>query len=153
LESQVSTFHARGAGTHAVSRAQLWSGRIASGFVSLFLLVDGGLRVAGFAPYVEGLTQFGVPKELALWIGLSLLVSTVLYVVPRTAVLGAILVTGYLGGATAIQARMSSRWFLFPIALGVLAWAGLWLRNGALRAWIPLVRRSGGVTPSASGTA
>lgn len=143
MEAQTRSAHGQRVdrAVDVVSRAHLWAGRIASGFVSLFLLVDGGLRLVGFAPYVEGLTQFGVPAWLAPWIGLSLLVSTVLYVIPRTAILGAILVTGYLGGAAAIQARMSSGWFLFPVALGVLAWAGLWLRDGALRAWIPLVRK------------
>ncbi len=141
MEAQTAT-HARSASqaARATSRAELWTGRIASGFVSLFLLLDGGLRLVGFAPYVEGLTKFGVPAELAPWIGLSLVVSTLLYVLPRTAILGAILVTGYLGGAAAIQARMSSAWFLFPIALGVVAWAGLWLRDGSLRAWLPVVR-------------
>src|SRR5436309_13383298 len=94
------------------SRGQLWTGRILSGLVSLFLLVDGGARLAGFAPYVEGLTKFGYPVTLAPWIGLSLLLSTVLYAVPRTMALGAILVTGYLGGATATQVRVGDPWFL-----------------------------------------
>jgi len=73
------------------------TGLVLSGLVSLFLLIDGGARLVGFAPYVEGLTKFGYSPTLAPWIGLSLLLSTVLYVVPRTTVLGAILVTGYLG--------------------------------------------------------
>src|SRR5207249_8810731 len=100
------------------SRGKLWTGRILSGLVSLFLLVDGGARLAGFAPYVEGMTKFGFPSGLAPWVGLTLLISTVLYVIPRTAVLGAILVTGYLGGATATQVRVGDPWFLFPVVLG-----------------------------------
>jgi hypothetical protein len=115
------------------------TGLALSGLVSLFLLVDGGARLAGFAPYVEGLTKFGYPAALAPWIGLSLLVSTVLYVVPRTTALGAILVTGYLGGATATQVRVGDPWFLFPVALGVMAWAGLWCRNARVRALLPLM--------------
>ena len=115
------------------------TGLVLSGLVSLFLLIDGGARLAGFAPYVEGLTKFGYPVTLAPWIGLSLLLSTVLYTVPRTMVLGAILVTGYLGGATATQVRVGDPWFLFPVALGVMAWAGLWCRNARVRALLPLM--------------
>ena len=115
------------------------TGLVLSGLVSLFLLIDGGARLAGFAPYVEGLTKFGYSPALAPWIGLSLLVSTVLYAVPRTMVLGAILVTGYLGGATATQVRVGDPWLLFPVALGAMAWAGLWCRNARVRALLPLM--------------
>jgi hypothetical protein len=115
-------------------------GLVLSGLVYLFLLVDGGARLIGFAPYVEGLTKFGYGVGLAPWIGLSLLVSTILYLVPRTTVLGAILVTGYLGGATATQVRIGDPWFLFPAALGVLAWAGLWCRSSRLRDLLPLMK-------------
>lgn len=119
----------------------IWTGRILSGFVSLFLLVDGGARLAGFAPYVEGMTRFGYPAQLAPWVGLTLLICVALYVLPRTAILGAILVTGYLGGATATHVRVGDPWWLFPVALGVMVWGGLWLRNGALREWIPVMKR------------
>ena len=116
------------------------TGLVLSGLVSLFLLIDGGARLVGFAPYVEGLTKFGYSPTLAPWIGLSLLVSTVLYAVPRTMVLGAILVTGYLGGATATQVRVGDTWFLFPVALGVMGWAGLWCRSPQIRGLLPLMR-------------
>jgi hypothetical protein len=109
-----------------------------TGFVGLFCLVDGGLRVAGFRPYVEGLTQFGYGTWLAPWIGLALLVPTILMLIPRTAVLGMILVTGYLGGATATQVRAEDPWFLFPVVLGAMAWLGLYLRDTRVRALIPL---------------
>ncbi len=122
------------------SRGPLWTGRILSGLVSLFLLVDGGGRLAGFAPYVEGLTKFGYPADLAPAIGLTLLIATLLYSFPRTAVLGAILVTGYLGGATATQVRVGDPWFLFPVALGAMAWGGLWFRYGRVRELIPVMR-------------
>lgn len=116
------------------------TGLVLTVLVSLFLLVDGGARLAGFAPYVEGLTRFGYSAALAPWIGLSLLLSTILYTIPRTTVLGAILVTGYLGGATATQVRVGDPWFLFPVVLGVLAWGGLWCRSPRIRELLPLVR-------------
>src|SRR5512138_3959476 len=105
--------------------------------VALFLLVDGGARVAKFGPYVEGLRQFGYDASLAIPIGLTLVVCTILMLIPRTAVLGSILVTGYLGGATAVHVRVNNLWFLFPVALGVMIWLGLYLREPALRALVP----------------
>jgi hypothetical protein len=119
----------------------LWSGPVMSGFVALFLLVDGGARLAGARPYVEGMTKFGWDVGLASWVAMSLLVPTILYLFPRTAVLGVILITGYLGGATATQVRVPDPWFLFPVALGAVAWGGLWLRDSRLRALLPLTRR------------
>jgi hypothetical protein len=71
------------------------------------------------------------------WIGLALLVCTITMVIPRTAALGCILVTGYLGGAAATQVRMQDPWFLFPVALGVMSWLGLYLRDARVRALIP----------------
>lgn len=109
-------------------------GWILTALVGSFLLFDGGARLAGFAPYVEGMTKFGYPASLAPWIGLTLLVSTLLMLVPRTAVLGSILVTGYLGGATATHMRIHDAWFLFPVVLGAIAWLGLYLRNEKVRA-------------------
>jgi DoxX-like protein len=84
--------------------------------------------------------KLGYAVSLAPWIGLSLLVSTILYAVPRTAVLGAILLTGYLGGAVATQVRVGDPWFLFPAVIGALAWAGLWCRSARLHDLLPLVR-------------
>jgi hypothetical protein len=121
---------ARGTGRHRIERCPMTAssdprpesagtrrtGLVLSGLVSLFLLADGGARLAGFAPYVEGLTKFGYAPTLAPWIGLSLLLSTVLYIAPRTSVLGAILVASYLGGATATQVHVGDPWFLFPVA-------------------------------------
>jgi hypothetical protein len=108
-------------------------GWVLTGFVELFLLLDGGARLAGFAPYVEGMTEFGYAASLAPWIGLVLLVATILMLIPRTAVLGCILVTGYLGGATVTQVRAQDAWFLFPVLLGAMSWLGLYLREPRLR--------------------
>ena len=115
------------------SRGMFLTGWVLTGFVGLFLLVDGGARLAGFAPYVDGMTKFGYSASLAPPIGLVLLVCTITMLVPRTAVLGCILVTGYLGGAVATQVRVNDAWFMFPVALGVLAWLGLYLRDARLR--------------------
>ena len=119
------------------SQGVVRTGWVITGFVGLFLLVDGGGRVAGFAPYVEGMTKFGYSASLATPVGLALLASTILMLIPRTAVLGCILVTGYLGGATATQVRAQDPWFLFPVVLGVLSWLGLYLRDSRLRDLLP----------------
>ena len=126
------------AATPATGRGMLLTGRIISGFASVFLLMDGVLRTVRFAPYVEGTVQFGYPEHLATPIGLTLVICTLLYLVPRTAVLGAILLTGYLGGATASHVRVENPFFLFAAVFGVLVWTGLYLREPRLRA---LIRR------------
>ena len=118
------------------------TGWVLTGFVGLFLFVDGAARLAGFAPYIEGTTKFGYAAWMAPWIGITLALSAVLMMIPRTAVLGCILVTGYLGGATATQVRAQDPWFLFPVALGALCWLGLYLRDASVRALLPLAARS-----------
>ena len=95
------------------SRGMFRTGWVLTGFVGLFLLVDGGARLAGFAPYVDGMTKFGYAVSLAPWIGLVLLLSTIMMLIPQTAALGSILVTGYLGGATATQVRDRTHGFCF----------------------------------------
>jgi hypothetical protein len=114
------------------------TGRAISGFAAAFLLFDGGARLVRFGPYVEGTVQFGYPGHLAAPIGLVLVIATLLYVIPRTAVLGAIVLTGYLGGATASHVRVEDPFFLFAAVFGVMVWAGLYLREPRLRALIPL---------------
>jgi hypothetical protein len=117
------------------------TGLVLSWLVILFCLFDGGARVVGFAPYVEGLSKVGYDPALAPWIGLSLLISTILFAIPRTTVLGAILVTGYLGGAVATQVRVGDPWFLFPAVMAALAWAGLWCRSPGIRELLPVLGR------------
>jgi hypothetical protein len=119
------------------SRGMRRAGFVLTGFVGVFLIVDGGARLAGFAPYVEGMTKFGYAASLAPWIGLVLLLCTITMLIPRTAALGCILVTGYLGGAAATQVRVQDPWFLFPVVLGVMSWLGLYLRDARVRALIP----------------
>ena len=113
------------------------AGWILTGFVGLFLFVDGAARLAGFAPYVEGTTRFGYAAWMAPWIGVTLAVFTILMVIPGTAVLGSILVTGYLGGAASTHVRAQDPWFLFPVALAAIIWLGLLLREPRLRALVP----------------
>ena len=114
----------------------VWAGRIISGLLVLFLLPDSIIKVLRLDTAVEGTVELGYPDSVVFWVGLILLVSTILYAIPRTAILGALLLTGYLGGATATQLRLEDPWFLFPVALGVLAWAGLLLRDSRLRALV-----------------
>jgi hypothetical protein len=119
-------------------KTMLWTGRIISALIVLFMIFDGGIKVMKLAPAVEGTVRLGYPAALVVPIGIAALVSVVLYAIPRTSVLGAILLTGYLGGATATQVRVQDPWFLFPIVIGVLVWAGIFSRDDRLRTLIPL---------------
>ncbi|HEX7241795.1 MAG TPA: DoxX family protein [Longimicrobiaceae bacterium] len=124
-----------------VSRGKLRTGRALSTLVVLFLLMDSGVKLVQAAPAVEATAQLGYPGSTVLPLGLLLLACTVLYVVPRTAVLGAVLLTGYLGGAVASHVRVENPLFshtLFPVYLGVLLWGGLDLRDARVRALLPL---------------
>ena len=125
------------------SSKALWTGRILSGLVVLFLLVDAGFKLIKPlpAPAVQAFGQLGYPVGLAAGIGILLLACVALYAVPRTSVLGAILLTGYLGGAVASHVRVGDPWFshaLFPVYIGLLVWGGLYLRDERVRALIPL---------------
>lgn len=128
--------------TAAVSRRTLWLGRVISGLVILFLLFDGAMKLVKPAVVVEGTVRLGYPEYTIVPIGIVLLISTIFYAIPRTSVLGAILLTGYLGGAVATHVRVGSTEFekLFPIIMGVFVWGGLYLRNAQLRRLIPLHR-------------
>jgi hypothetical protein len=114
-----------------------WAGRIMSGIVIAFLLIDGAVKALDLAVVGETLNQLGYPASLARGLGVLTLLIAVLYAFPRTAFLGAVLLTGLLGGAMATHLRVGSPLFthlLFGLYLGVLAWAGLWLRDARLRA-------------------
>jgi hypothetical protein len=124
--------------TDPASKMRLWAGRIISALPVLFLLFDSIVKVMRLAPALEGTARLGYPKSLVLEIGLVELVCVVLYVIPRTSILGAILLTGYLGGAIATQVRLEDAWFVFPIAIGVLIWGGLFLRDDRLCGLIPV---------------
>jgi hypothetical protein len=121
-----------------ISRGSLWTGRVLSAVVFLFMLFDGGIKVLRLAPAVEGTARLGYPVNLVLPIGLVALVCAFLYAIPRTSILGAVLLTGYLGGATATQVRLLDPWFFFPVVIGVMVWVGPFLMDERLRALIPL---------------
>jgi hypothetical protein len=120
------------------SKAGVWAGRIISALV--VLLFDSSIKVLKLAAAVEGTVPAGYPASVVRPIGIVLLACILLYVIPRTAILGAILLTGYLGGATASMVCLSNPGFLFPVAVGVLAWLGIFLRDAQLRVLIPLRR-------------
>jgi hypothetical protein len=130
----------------SVAKKQLWAGRIMSALPALFLLVDGGMKLVKPAPVVEATVRLGYPESVIFSLGMVLLACTVVYLIPRTSILGAILLTGYLGGAVATQVRVGEGWFpiFFPVILGVLVWGGLFLRDEQLR--ILLVTRRGPIT-------
>ena len=127
--------------TAPVSKKMLWTGRIMNALVVLFLLMDGVMKLINPAPVVEGMTKLGYPLSLTSVIGIVLLVCVVVFAIPRTSILGAILLTGYLGGAVASQLRVGLPLFsnvLAPVYMGVLTWGGLFLREPRLRALFPL---------------
>src|SRR5215469_5140016 len=119
------------------SKAKLWTGRVITIFTVAFLLFDTMVKVLNLPVAVEGTVRLGYPVRLVMYIGIVELVCLGVYLYTRTAVLGAILLTGYLGGATATQVRVEDAWFIFPVVVGVLVWAGLFLRNGRLRPLFP----------------
>ena len=123
-----------------VSRGQILVGRALSGFATAFLMLDGVMKFVKPPQVIEACTHLGLRPALVTPIGLLLLLCTALYVVPRTAVLGAILLTGYLGGAVFSHLRVGdplATHVLFPVYFGTLLWAGLFLRDRRLRALVP----------------
>ncbi len=124
-----------------VSNKALWTGRIISGIVILFLLVDGGIKLIPIEAVITTSRELAIPEHLARTLGVLTLVGTLLYAWPRTSVLGAIFLTGYLGGAIYVHVRAGSPMLshtLFGVYLGLLIWGGLYLRDGMVRALIPL---------------
>lgn len=119
-----------------ISRKALWTGSILSGIAVLFLLFDAIGKLMRPVAVVEGTTQLGWPVSVILPLGIVQLICLIVYLVPRTALLGAILWTGYLGGAIATHVRVGHPLFshvLFPVYIAALLWLGLWLRDRRLR--------------------
>ena len=128
-----------------ISKPALWTGRVLSGMVIIFLLLDGAIKLVPWPIVTETMDRmgYGSSEGLARSLGLITIVCTVLYAVPPTSILGAILLTGYLGGAMASHVRIGSPLFshtLFGLYLGLMVWGGLWLRDRSLRSLIPFRR-------------
>ncbi len=123
--------------TAPAGKLRVWAGRIISAIPVLLLLFSAAMKLMKVPAAMQGFPHFGLPEHLAIPLGILELACAVIYAIPRTSVLGAILVTGYLGGATAINVRIGEPWFM-PVVLGVFAWAGLYLRDSRLRALLPL---------------
>ena len=129
----------------AIPNSARWTGRVLSGVVILFLLFDGAIKLIPLPVVNETMDKmgWGASDNLARSLGLITIVCTLLYAVPPTSILGAILLTGYLGGAIASHVRIDSPLFthtLFGLYLGLILWGGLWLRDGALRSLLPFRR-------------
>jgi hypothetical protein len=126
--------------TEPVPKLMLWTGYILSFLPALFLLMDGVMKLVKPEPVVEATVKLGYPESVILGLGIVLLSCTILYLIPRTSVLGAILLTGYLGGAVASHLRAGDGPFpvLFPVIFGALLWGGLVLRDARLREFLPL---------------
>lgn len=121
------------------SKKLYWAGWLMSVLPALMLLMSSAMKLMQPPMVVEGFAKQGFPEGIAVPLGILELVITLLYLVPRTSVLGAILLTGYLGGAVVTHVRLSEP-YAIPIVLGVLLWGGLFLRDPRVRALIPLVR-------------
>jgi hypothetical protein len=121
------------AGVRPARRGRLWTGRVLSGLASAFLLVDATMKLILLPPVVKATHEVGFPESSVFGIGATLLLCVAVYLVPRTALIGAVLLTGYLGGAIATNVRMSAPLFthvLAPIYVALFVWGGLYLRDG-----------------------
>lgn len=128
-----------------VSTKALWAGRTISALPILFLLMDAVGKFVKPEPVVTGTIALGYNESVILPLGIVLLVCTILYAVPQTSILGAILLTGYLGGAVATHVRIGNPVFthmLFPVYLGIMIWLGLYLRDVRLRSLVPFRSRA-----------
>jgi len=121
-----------------VSSKRLWAGRIVSALAALLLLFSGTMKLFKVPAVIEGMAHYGYPEHLIVLIGMLEVGCTIVYLVPRTAVLGAILMTAYLGGATATNVRVGDSSFVGPILAGVFVWAGLYLRDKRLSEFLSL---------------
>ncbi|MFN3850919.1 MAG: DoxX family protein [Spirosomataceae bacterium] len=126
---------------NTITKGQLWTGRVLSWFAILFMLFDSVIKFVKPPMVIQTtVNELGYAEHHILPMGILALVCTILYIIPKTSVLGAILMTGYLGGAIATHLRVDNPLFshmLFPVYVGLMIWGGLWLRNPKLRALIP----------------
>ena len=121
-------------------KGMLWTGRVLTGLIAAFMMFGGVMNLLKPQFVVEGTKQSGFAESTIVPLGVTVLIISILYVVPRTAVLGAILLTGYFGGAVATHVRLGDGMLLVPAVFGVLVWLGLYLRDARLRSLLPLRR-------------
>jgi hypothetical protein len=121
-----------------ISKKMVWVGRVFSAIPVLLMVSSAILKFLRPAPVVQGMARFGYPEGLLFLLGVLEFLSCVVYLIPRTAVLGAILMTGYLGGATASNVRIGDSSYILTVVLGVMVWGGLFFREPRVRALIPL---------------
>jgi len=136
-----------GAITAGSPRGSQWTGRVLSGLAVAFLIFDSVGKLLEVQPVIDGTKQLGYPPDIVFGLGVTLLSCVLAYLLPRTSVLGAVLLTGYLGGAVATHVRVGSPFFthvLFPTYIAALLWGGLMLRDARLRALLPWRDRSQG---------
>ena len=122
------------------SRKMLWIGRVISALPVLLMLFSAVMKLVKAAPVIQGFPRYGYPESLIVTIGVLELLSCIVYLIPSTAVLGAILMTAYLGGATATNVRVGDPSYVMTVLLGVFVWGGLFFRDARLRALIPFRR-------------
>src|SRR5262245_52681011 len=122
-----------------VSKTALWTGRIISALPVLMMVAGAAYGLSHPQEVKESMEKYAYPESTIKWLTIVEIACVILYVIPQTAILGAILLTGYLGGATATHVRVSEPWF-FPVIVGVLIWLGLVLRDARLRQLLPFRR-------------
>ena len=121
------------------SKGMVWTGRVISTIMVLFLIFDGATKVAQQSYVMQAMAQGGYSPSVAIPLGITVLLCTLMYAIPATSVLGAVLLTGWLGGAVDSMVRMGAPGhpFLFPVVFGVLVWLGLYLRDDRLKQFLP----------------
>lgn len=132
--------------TQSTAKIALWAGYIITTLVVLFLLFDCTIKLLNLPMAIDGTVVLGYPASVVVPLGILQLICLMIYLLPQTSVLGAILITGYLGGAIATHVRLGNPLFshiLFPVYVGLMIWGGLYLRNQRLRALIPLNKSNG----------
>lgn len=131
--------------TTTESKNRRWAGYVFTALTALFLLMDGVMKLFKPASVVEATVKLGYPESVIVGLGIVVVISTILYLIPNTSILGAIILTGYLGGAVTTHVRVGAGWFpiLFPVIIGVLLWGGIYLRDTTLQALIPLTTQAG----------
>jgi hypothetical protein len=122
------------------SKKMLWTGRVISAIPVLLMVLSAVMKLIKAAPVVQGFPKYGYPESQIVIIGVLELLSCIVYLIPNTAVLGAILMTGYLGGATATNVRVGDPSYIMTVLLGVFVWGGLFFRDARVRALVPFRR-------------